>query len=434
MQAPALPGRMLAAIGALCAGPVVAIFLSSNLVNLGNLAFNVLFSRWMGPVVFGQLATLLTLFLAVMGVLGALQLAVSQRIAAGTSPTGNVETGLARLSRQGLVGGSVILPILVAVIVLGNFHRTLGLGSAALIPLLLLCLPFALPLALARGVATGRLDARGVTLSAQIEMWVRLIGAAAAWQAGFGVEGVTAIIALSVLAGWVPLRSIVGTGRAATAGPLSASSGLILAALPFAMLQAGQVIMLDGDVILAQAFLGPDDAGQVAALGLFQRIQFFGCFSLAAVLLPAVAAEVSAKRNPLAAAIPVFGLFAGVSTVIIAAAWVIPGPLMTTLVGPAFLPAADLLPTVSAAAAAFTLSYLLATYLTAIGDRAGIWAVTLACPLQMLAMAFNADGLSGLMTAKLSCQLALAGWLLVRAARRSFFPPTAAMPLLSAHP
>ena len=155
---PAHPRRMLTMATALCASPVVAIFLSANLANLGNLAFNVLFSRWMGPILFGQLATLLTLFLGVMAVLGALQLAVSQRIAANRDET--LLPALARLSKRGLILAVAALPVLIALTLVTNIGPALGLDAVGMLPILLLCLPFALPLALARGVATGKLDAR----------------------------------------------------------------------------------------------------------------------------------------------------------------------------------------------------------------------------------------------------------------------------------
>lgn len=400
---------------ALFVGPVFAIFLSSNVANLGNLGFNVLFSRWMGPVLFGQLATLLTLFLAVMGVLGAIQLAISQRIAAEPGQRAGFQAGLSRLAGRGLMLSTAALPVMISASVVLDLGARLGLQSEVLLPLLLLCLPFALPLAVARGVATGRLLVRPIVLSAQLEMWVRLIGAALAWHAGLGLAGVTAVIALSVIAGWVPLVAATRPPAARLGGM---APGLLLAALPFALLQAGQVIQMDGDVLLAQMLLGPEDAGHVAALGLFQRIQFFGCFSLATVLLPAVAAEASAGRNPLTAAFPVFALYAGVTALLVGLATFASGPVMTLLVGPDFLPAAPYLPLVSMAAAAFTLSYLLATYLAALGDRSGIWAIALACPVQIIALALLTDTLGMLMATKLCCQLVLLAGLLIRAAWR----------------
>ncbi|MCU0826158.1 MAG: hypothetical protein MUE52_01830 [Tabrizicola sp.] len=409
MAVPVLPRRLFAA---LWAGPVVAIFLSANLVNFGNLGFNVLFSRLMGPALFGQLATVLTLFLAVMSLLGAVQLAVSQRIATTPSSAGALEASLARLSRQGLVFGLVAVPVLIAATVLLDIGTRFGLASVHLLPLLMLCLPFALPLALARGVATGRLDAWRVILSAQIEMWVRLIGAVCAWQVGLGLAGVVAVLALSVLAGLFPLRGVYGQ-PVETAVPVARD--LLVMAFPFALLQAGQVILMDGDVVLALHLLGAESAGQLAALGLFQRIQFFACFGLAAVLVPAVVAEVSGGRTP-AAAGQVFALYAAVTGGLTLIAFAAPEVTLAALVGPAFLPAAPFLPLTSLAAAAFTLSFLLATYLAALGDRSGIWAIALACPVQIAAITITADSLGSLLAAKLACQLALAAWLLARAA------------------
>jgi O-antigen/teichoic acid export membrane protein len=255
-----------------------------------------------------------------------------------------------------------------------------------------------------------------VIASAQAEMWLRLILAAIAWQTGLGLPGVAAAISLSVLAGLAPLWSLLPARPTATL-----PHGLIFAALPFAALQAGQVILMDGDVLLAQTLLGPEAAGHLAPR-LFQRIQFFACFSLAVVLLPAVTSDVAAGRSPLRAAAPVFALYAAVTLPVIAAAFATPTLLVTTLVGPAFLPAADLVPTVALAAAAFTLSFLLATYLSAIKDRSGIWLIALACPVQLVAMSLAAQDLASALTAKLACQLALAALLLLRAARRSLSP------------
>lgn len=417
----ALPHSPRLRLTALIASPVVVIFLSANLANLGNLAFNLLFSRWMGPVLFGQLATLLTLFLAVMGGLGALQFAVSQRMAATADhQCAAFETQVAILSRKALWLGFLALPVLVAAVLVLNVASVMGLGSALLLPLLLLCLPFALPLCLARGVATGQLEARWIVLSAQIEVWVRLFGSVLAWEMGFGLAGVTAVIALSVLAGWWPLRL---QSRRAVVETKGLTPALLWAALPFALLQAGQVVLMDADVVLAQARLGAMDAGQLAALGLFQRIQFFSCFSLVAVLLPTVAREASMGRNPLAAALPVLAIFAGVTNLVVVAACLAPETVLSALVGPAFLPAAQHLPMISIAAAAFTLSYLLATYLAALGNLSGIWAIALACPLQLLAIGLMAEDLTGLNLAKLVCQLALVAWMIGRTLCHHRFQP-----------
>ena len=408
-----LPGPKV--LIALAASPMVAIFLSANLVNVGNLAFNVILSRWLGPSDFGQLATLLTLFLAVMAVLSAVQLAVSEKIAAARGQMW--PEALARLARRALVAGGLAVPVLGLLVVVTGIGSAIGLDDPSLLVILLCALPLALPLAIARGVAMGRLDARAVILSAQIEVWVRLIGALVAWRAGFGLGGIIAALTISVLAGWLPLwRLTFPRGTGALTAP-RIGQALCLAALPFAALQAGQVVLLDADILIAQLRLGSVEAGYVAAFALFQRIQFFACFSLSSVLLPGVASAVSAGSSPARAALPVFALYAAVTLPLLAGTILAPQALLTMLVGPAFVPAAPLLPAVSAGAASFTLSYLIATYLAAKGDRAGLWLVAAWAPLQLGVLAGTAHDLTALVSVKLAAQLALLSLLSLRALR-----------------
>lgn len=181
-------------------------------------------------------------------------------------------------------------------------------------------------------------------------------------------------------------------------------------------------------MIAAQILFGADDVGAVAALALFQRLQFFSCISLAALLLPALTVENARRRTSLAAATPIFTLSAAATLLVVGATNTIPGPIITALVGSAYLPAVHI---AAAATASFPFSYLLATYLAAMGDRSGIWAIACACPLQGLAMLTGADSVGDLMSIKFLCQLGLAGWLLVRAARRSFPTITPAWPLVA---
>ncbi len=404
--------RARAALSAIAVGPVFVIFLSSNIVNAGNLLFNVLFSRWMGPELFGELATLLTIKLAILGVLGALQIAVSHRVA--TEPAARsapLEAALSRLNHICFVGLWFLAPALIAAIWLGDLSQRLGLGSPLLLVLLALSLPFAVPLSILRGVVYGRLDTRHVLMSANVEMLVRLLGAVLAWHAGYGLTGVVAAVAISIVAGWVPLCARLGKSADRETQWAQLGRSVALAAFPFALLQASQVVLLDGDVILARLYLDADESGYIAALSLFQRIQFFACFGLASVLLPAVARAISEGRSAAGPAVAVAALFGCVSAVVLVGTALVPGQVIVLFVGPSFLPAAPLLVVAAASSVAFTLSYLLATYLSAIGDRSGIWLVALATPVQLVAMSIMAESLTAMLACKLACQIVLAALL-----------------------
>ncbi|MFV0333164.1 MAG: hypothetical protein ACK5JR_03720 [Tropicimonas sp.] len=423
---PARPGQMML----LLASPTFLIFVSSNFVNVGNLAYNMIFSRLIGPELFGDLAAVLTVKLAVLGVLNALQLAVSQRVAAsspGADPAG-LERILARLNVLSFWGLAVALQLVLFAIFAGDLSARIGLSSPWLLAIVMISLPVTAPLAILRGVVLGRLHVSAVILSSNLEMLIRLIGGLLAWEAGAGIVGVAATIPLSIVAAWMVLRRELPVAPDFGVASRRAGRALLLAALPFAVLQMSQVVLLDGDVLTAKTLLGATDAGYSAALALFQRIQFFGCFGIAAVLLPSVAAAVASGESALRSALPVAIAFVLVSVPFMAGISLCPELLLRVLVGPAFVDAAPILWIAGTCAAAFTLSYLLATFLAGLGDRAGIWLIVAAMPVQvfMIVRASHdpAFALQTLLDIKLWVQLSLAAlvsarcvWTLVRRAR-----------------
>lgn len=391
------------------ASTALLIFLSSNLANLGNLVFNMLFGRWMSPTDFALLATCLTVLLGGMGLLEALRMAASHQMAdAAPDRRAAQEAALARLSRRALLPG-LILSILGAAAWLALQGR-----DAAPWVLLFMALPVAMPLSILRGLALGRMQAVPVVVSAQAEMLFRLLGAVLAWQAGLGMGGVVLALALSIGAAWLVLdRAVVmpAMRRPAPANlPANLPVGrLVVASLPFAALQAAQLGALDADVLLAWLVLPADQTGLVAALCLFQRVQFYACFGLASVLLPAVALA-RAQGAPLGPAIrPVILLSGAVAATCLLAATVFPSWVLNALVGPQYAAAATGLGMASGAAALFTFGYMAATLMLAQGDWRGLAILTAGAACQGLAIiALPHATLEGFLITKLVAQGATA--------------------------
>jgi O-antigen/teichoic acid export membrane protein len=289
---------------------------------------------------------------------------------------------LTRMNRRGLWLGLIISPPIVWALFGQKLGLAIGLSSHLTLPLLAIAMPFALPLSLARGVATGDLHIRQVVLSANLEMLVRLVGGVVAWQIGLGLEGVVVAIAASIMVGWLCVQPSlkVTTKRSSIDPPVLRL--IAIAALPFAALQVSQVALLDGDVFFAKAYMSDTQAGYIAALGLLQRIQFFACFGLASALLPVVAQAVAKGDNAWRAARPVFVIFAMVTMILIGGLTWRPDLAVLILVGPKFQGAAAAAPLAGWAAAAFTGCYLLITFLTALGDRRAAWFAVVLIPIQ----------------------------------------------------
>lgn len=408
------PSLLLASMrAALITSPVLMIFVSSNIANAGNLAYNILFSRWMGPELFGDLALVLTIKLSILSVLNAVQMAISKDVAANPHPDKLRSYGA--LSQAALLLGFFVLPTVAFLLWVLNAGVSLRMSEPGTLFLLCAALPFAAPLCFARGVATGQLSVRAIIASTQVEMLVRLLGGAVAWHLGYGIEGVTAAVAASIVAAWAVIARELPAGREAPL-PSEMIGGLVMVSLPFALLQAAQVALLDGDVFIAKAVMSPQEAGFAAVLALFQRIEFFACFALASVLLPSITAAVGQGTNTLSAALPVAVLFIMVSVTILIAAFSFPEALMSILAGPEFAQAAPLLGQSAMTATAFTLSYLATTWLAALGIRTGIYLLAACVPIQfgaLLAAHSFAGGLTLplLVGVKLTIQLCLAALL-----------------------
>lgn len=402
-------------IWAILTSPVLLVFLSSNFVNAGNLAFNMLFSRWMGPALFGDLAVVLTIKLALLGVLGAVQMAVTRHIATHGS---DVDRGIAKLNRLIFIALWFATPILLLLVEAGGGGERLGMTQPVLLLIVLMSLPFAAPLSILRGVVQGRMDVRGMLISANAEMIVRLGGAILLWQLGFGSAGVAVAIGLSIVAGWAVIAGRLPAEKDLSNWSRPLAKVLALAAFPFAVLQASQVLLLDGEILAAKILFDEHTAGLIAAVGLFQRIEFFACFGLVAVLLPVVAQTVADGRSAVHQAVPVAGLFMLVTALVLTAVSVIPEVLIRMMVGQEYLAATNLLPFAAGAASAFTLSYLLATFLAALGDFRGVWTIAAWVPVQMGGFFISgavSDGVTtpdDLMVIKLGCQGALAAVLM----------------------
>lgn len=402
--------------------PAFIIFLSSNFVNAGNLLFNTVFSRWMGPALYGDLALVLTLKLAILGVFGALQMAVSREVAQVDGvERKDLKLVLARINKVVFLVLWISLPVVLALAVYTDAGASMGLTNTNLLLLVVLSIPFAGPLSMCRGVAFGELRSNLIVTSANAEMLVRLFGAVIAWKMGFGVEGVVFAICLSIAAGWFAIYRVMPSVSGKKPQVQNVAIGVAVGAVPFAALQFAQVLSLDGDIFLAKARLDSQEAGLLAALSLFQRIQFFACFALAGTLLPGVVSAAREGRAIIGAAAPVVCLFLLVSTVVMATVVFQSDLLVRLLVGPEFGGAAKGLLLAATSAVAFTASYLLATLLSALKDQRGIWAALIISFVQLGLMTMSAIGselgFMALLEIKMWCQLGLNVLLLSLTAR-----------------
>ncbi len=294
--------------------PALFLFVSANIANAANLLFNMIFARLMGPEAFSDLTFLLTLKLGILCVLSAFQLALSQYTAKAwfgknkDTRKSQIETFAALITLKSLWFSVPLM--LIAFSLAEGFARAFQFQDLKALLTLMIILPVLFPMIVYRGLAQGRIDLPRIIGSVQGEWAVRLLGGLILWTLGLGLMGISIAVVLSILTGCLlsmrrnDVKSLASTARLKTIKPYSCTGAkpvasppvkapnIFKATTPFLALQFAQVLILDGDIILAKANMNAELAGYIAGLMLLQRIFFFAFLSFSSLLLPVISAKI----------------------------------------------------------------------------------------------------------------------------------------------
>lgn len=279
-------------------GPAFIIFLSANIANVANLAFNMVFARALSPAQFADLTLLLTLKLGLLSLFSAVQFGISDMVA----KQGNLKQSKTFAASLGWRSFRYSIPLCLLVIASAEFFGSLlNFKDVGALILLAMAIPLFLPLVIYRGLAQGRLDLPKMVGSFQAEWVIRLAGCWLMWMAGFGLFGITiALVGSIVIALLFSMDradfKALATTRQAT--PAAQNCSLMWVTLPYAALFLAQILALDGDIFIAKSAFPAEEAGAAAGLLLIQRIFFFAFLSFATIVQPMVASpDFSDKEN-----------------------------------------------------------------------------------------------------------------------------------------
>ncbi len=362
---------------------VVAVF--TLLASGVNYASNLVFSRLLDPVGFGELTTLLALAVILVIPTGAAQTVIAERIA-HHAHAGNEER-VRYLVRHAIAHVGVIAFAIAAV---------LGVSVPVIVDLLDLRQPgpvialavfvffgFLQPVAL--GVLQG-LERYGAFGAMQLAIAVSRIALGVPWVlAGGGAGGAIGGHALGVavvLAGtaWLTRDLILGRGTGAAKSGLKRRIDVRTASASGAFVAFA--VLSNLDLLLAKLFLSPVDVGIYAAISTVGKIVLFLPMAVSVVLVPN-AAKLKREEGSGASVLRTAAL-AVVGSVLIAAVpmALLPGTVVELMFGPEYAAAADGVLPIVVAGGALSMVYLLVVYVVAIADRRWGWLLALGVVLQ----------------------------------------------------
>ena len=351
-------------------GRASAVLTGATLAASGvNYALNLLLARWMTPSEFGDANLVVTVMLGLTAVAVTLQLVTAQRISTAPAATQAVER-LALLRRAWSVG----LLVAIAIAVFSPLIAS-ATSSASAMPFVLLALglPFYLAQAVERGALQGRLRFGDLAATLILEAVTRLGVAIALVLCGLGVSGATAGITASFIASWwlARRRELVLSTRSgnevAHATAVSRSITARRATQATMLLLVGQIMINNGDVVLAKTLFDAETAGVYSVVALIGRAIFFLSWSVVTAAFPMAAAAEAAERRSLRRR--AVRTVAAMSTLMTLAVALLAPRLSPIVFGDAYSTAAGLFLPYAVATSLFAVANVMASLSTAQGDR-----------------------------------------------------------------
>jgi O-antigen/teichoic acid export membrane protein len=307
------------------------LLVSSGLVGGLNLLYNLGIAHVLGAGGFGQASAAYTVLMLLSAVHLSFQLLCSKFVARNDSLPEKLSIYHYFHRRAWLYGIALGLALFSGRSFISQY---LNLSSPNYILILALAIVFYIPLGARRGLMQGSYDFRRLASTFVLEAVFKVGGAFLSLALGWGVSGVIAAVAVSIVVAYAfsrPHRDFRINPQDHL--PLTAALGEgIQASLFF----AGQVIINNLDIILVKHFFPPTEAGVYAAIALVGRVVYMLSWSVVSSMFPFSAGVRTGERDSravLGTALTLVILISGVFTL---AVWGAPARVWHFLLGAGF--------------------------------------------------------------------------------------------------
>jgi O-antigen/teichoic acid export membrane protein len=264
----------------------------SSLTTLINLAYNVVIALFLGPAGFGHATVVYTL----LTILSALALAfqiVNAKVVAQQSSLEAKAQAYRVLHRAAWACGTLVAVVLLLFRV--SISNYLNLPDPVLVEMLAVGSGFFVPLGCRRGWIQGIYGFRSLAINLALEGAVRLLGSYALIIMGFGLRGVIAANAASIVVAYLAIAPKLA---APSANPLRLGKALreTYQGLTF---YAGQTLINNFDIVLVKHLFSAEMAGLYAAVALVGRVISALSSAVVNTMFPLVAGTGEKERKDL---------------------------------------------------------------------------------------------------------------------------------------
>ena len=307
------------------------MLVSSGFVGGMNLLYNLAIAHELGASGFGHASAVYTVLMLLSSVQLSFQLLCSKFVARNGTLPGKIEVYRHLLRRAWICAIGIGVALFCGRSLISSY---LNLPTSSYIVLLAGAVVFFIPLGVRRGLMQGLRDFRHLAANFVLESVVKVCGAFFVLTSGWGVSGVIAAVAASVVLAYVfsrPQPALLSGPRAQLLLPAALGEGL-QASLFF----AGQVIINNLDIVLVKHFFAATEAGVYAAVALVGRVVYMLSWSVVSAMFPFSAGVRSDERDGrivLGTSLALAALISGLFTL---AVWAAPAHVWHVLLGSGF--------------------------------------------------------------------------------------------------
>jgi O-antigen/teichoic acid export membrane protein len=313
-------------------GGVIMLF-SSAFVGAMNLLYNLAIARGLGAEKFGHASAVYTVLMLLSSATLSFQILCSKFVAKNESLSAKV--GIYRFlhRRSWIFAVGITSCLLVGSSVVSEY---LNLPTRNYVLMLCVGLLFYIPLGVRRGFMLGMFNFRHLALNFALEVVIKLVGATAAVQLGYGVNGVILAVVTSIVISYL-IAQPAHKFAAVTQSGTSASFGEGVQASVFFV---GQVIINNLDIVLVKHFFDAADAGIYAAIALVGRIVYMLSWSVIHGMFP-FSAERSREHEGRTVLTTALLMVVLITTCFTMAVWLAPQALWHKVLGAGFPAGSD---------------------------------------------------------------------------------------------
>ncbi len=343
------------------------MIIGSNAASVLNYLYHFIIGRLLGPSLYGELASLIS----VIGLLGIIPGAVSLVIVKQISSAKNeVEVNhLIRWFKSKIFIASLVFALIILVFspMISSFLHIQKLTYLFMISLFFL---FSLQAAFNRSILQGVLKFKEMVNTILVENGAKLVLSIFFVLVGFAVSGAMMAFVLSSLLGFYLtnhyLKEKKGTHDKTK---ITVVKPMLLLIVPVLIQSISITSIYSSDVILVKHFFSSHDAGIYASLSTLGKIIFFGAGPISGVMFPLISKRIS--RGESYGKVFLYSLTATVlfATSVCAFYWFLPKIAISMLFGKAYLGSSDILIWFGTFMSLFTLSALLVSFGISLGKN-----------------------------------------------------------------